>query len=140
MASTGDAKPPVAVGLRVLLAEDEALIAELFAETLSGEGYDVVIAHDGQEALRLFTAAEAGGRAFDIVVTDVRMPRMDGVTLTNRLRSAHPDLPVVLVTGYASTEQLSALPRRGQDDEIVVLPKPVNLERLCTVVRSATRH
>ena len=140
MASTADARAPVAVGLRVLLVEDEALIAELFAEALSGEGYDVVVARDGQEALRLFTAAEAGGRAFDIVVTDVRMPRMDGVTLTNRLRSAHPDLPVVLITGYASAEQLSALPKRGQDDEIVVLPKPVDLARLCTVVRSAARH
>ena len=140
MASKADAKPPIAVGPRVLLVEDEALIAELFAETLSGEGYDVVTARDGQEALRLFTAAEAAGRAFDIVVTDVRMPRMDGVTLTNRVRSAHPDLPVVIVTGYASADQLSALPGRGQDDEIVVLPKPVNLSRLCTVVRSATRH
>ena len=140
MAATADARAPVTVGLRVLLVEDEALIAELFAEALSGEGYDVVVARDGQEALRLFTAAEAGGRAFDIVVTDVRMPRMDGVNLTNRLRSAHPDLPVVLITGYASAEQLSALPKRGQDDEIVVLPKPVDLARLCTVVRSATRH
>jgi len=140
MASMADARPPVAAGLRVLLVEDDALIAELFAETLLAEGYDVVTARDGQEALGLFTSADAAGQGFDIVVTDVRMPRMDGVTLTNRLRSAHPDLPVVLVTGYASAEQLAALPRRGRGDEVVVLPKPVDLARLCTVVRSATRH
>ncbi len=129
----------MAARLRVLLVEDEALIAELFAETLSAEGHDVVVAGDGQEALKLFAAAEATGRAFDIVVTDVCMPRMDGVTLANRLRSAHPDLPVVLVTGYASAEQLSALSRR-ENGEILVLPKPVDLTRLCTAVRSVTRH
>ncbi len=139
MASASDARPPIAAGLRVLLAEDEELIAELFAETLAADGHDVVVAGDGREALQLFAAAEAKGKSFDIVVTDVRMPRMDGVTLANRLRSAHPDLPVVLVSGYASAEQLSALSRR-EHGRLVVLPKPVNLSRLCTAVRFATRH
>lgn len=139
MASASDARPPVEAALRVLLVEDEALIAELFAETLSAEGHDVVVAGDGQEALRLFAAAEATGRSFDIVVTDVRMPRMDGVTLTNRLRKAHPDLPVVLITGYATTDQLAALARRENRD-VMVLPKPVDLSRLCTAVRTVTRH
>jgi CheY-like chemotaxis protein len=138
-AMTSDARFPVTAGLRVLLVEDEELIAELFAETLSADGHDVAVAGDGQEALQLFAAAEATGEAFDIVVTDVRMPRMDGVTLTNRLRTAHPELPVVVVSGYASSEQISALSRH-EHGPVVVLPKPVNLTRLCTAVRSATRH
>lgn len=126
------------ISLHVLLAEDEAPLAELFSETLSAEGHDVAIAVDGQEALKLFVAAEASGHAFDIIVTDVRMPRMDGVTLANRLRSAHPDLPVVIVTGYASPEQLSALSQR-KPGKIMVLPKPVDLSRLCTAVASGGR-
>lgn len=139
MASTSDAAPPVKVGLRILVVEDEELIAELFAETLAMDGHEVSVAADGQEALKLFSAAEVRGQTFDLVVTDVRMPRMDGVTLANRLRSAHPELPVVVVSGYASAEQLSAL-SQGNPGRLVVLRKPVNLDRLCTAVRSVTHH
>lgn len=127
------------MGLHVLLVEDEQLIAELFAETLLADGHEVAIAGDGQEALSLFAEAEASGYPYDIVVTDVRMPRMDGVTLTIRLRVDHPELPVVVVSGYASPEQLSVLSQREQAP-VLVLPKPVNLSRLRNAVRSATRH
>ncbi len=126
--------------LRVLLVEDEQLIAELFAETLLAEGHDVAVAGDGQEALTLFAQAEASGRPYGIVVTDVRMPRMDGVTLTNRLRANHPDLPVVVISGYAAPEQLAALSKHRRKAPLVVLPKPVNLSRLCTAVRRAVGH
>ena len=127
------------LGLHVLLVEDEQLIAELFAETLLADGHEVAIAGDGQEALSLFAEAEASGHPYDIVVTDVRMPRMDGVTLTNRLRVDHPELPVVVVSGYAPPEQLSALSQRDHAP-VVVLSKPVNLSRLRTAVRGATQH
>lgn len=126
-------------GLRVLLVEDEVMIAELFAETLLSDGHDVAIAGDGQEALELFDAAEAGGRPYDIVVTDIRMPRMDGVTLARSLRHGHPELPVVVVSGYAPAEQLSALVQARQAP-VVVLPKPVNLSRLRSAVLAATHH
>ena len=130
---------PAIAGLRVLLVEDEQLIAELFAETLLADGHDVAVACDGQEALSLFAEAEATGHPYDILVTDVRMPRMDGVTLTNRLRVDHPELPVVVVSGYAPAEQLSALTERAHAP-LIVLSKPVNLSRLRNAVRSATRH
>jgi len=126
-------------GLHILLVEDEQLIAELFAETLTTDGHDVAVAGDGQEALDLFAEAEALGRPYDIVVTDVRMPRMDGVALTRRLRAAHPQLPVVVVSGYASPEQLSGL-SGSESGPLVLLPKPVSLSRLRTAVRGATRH
>ncbi len=126
-------------GLHVLLVEDEQLIAELFAEELLADGHDVAIAGDGQEALTRFVEAEAAGTPYDVVVTDVRMPRMDGVTLTRRLRARHPDLPVVVVSGYATPEQFSALSAREQAP-VVVLPKPVSLARLRSAVRWATRH
>lgn len=126
-------------GVHVLLVEDEPLIAELFAETLIGDGHEVEVARDGQEALASFGEAEAAGHPYDIVVTDVRMPRMDGVTLTNRLRADHPDLPVVVVSGYAPAEQLRTLATRERAP-LVVLPKPVSLTRLRTAVRWATRH
>ena len=126
-------------GVHVLLVEDEELVAELFAETLVEDGHDVEVARDGQEALGLFETAEAIGRPYDIVVTDVRMPRMDGVALTNRLRIGHPDLPVVVVSGYAPPERLAALAHR-EHAPVVILPKPVSLTRLRTAVRRAVRH
>ena len=126
-------------GVRVLLVEDEEMIAELFTETLLADGHDVAVASDGEEALELFNAAEAGGRPYDIVVTDVRMPRMDGLTLARSLRRDHPELPVVLVSGYAPVDQLAALAETRQAP-VVVLSKPVNLSRLRSAVLSATHH
>ncbi|MEO9191680.1 MAG: response regulator [Acetobacteraceae bacterium] len=126
-------------GLHVLLVEDEQLIAELFAETLAEDGHEVSIAGDGREALDLFAEAEAIGRPYDLVVTDVRMPRMDGVTLTRQLRATRPELPVIVVSGYASPEQFSAL-ASSENAPVVLLPKPVSLSRLRTAVRGATRH
>lgn len=126
-------------GLHILLVEDEPLIAELFADTLMTDGHDVSVAGDGQEALDLFAEADAVGHPYDLLVTDVRMPRMDGVALTRRLRAAQPDLPVVVVSGYASPEQLSTL-ATTERAPIVLLPKPVSLSRLRTAVRGATRH
>lgn len=128
-----------ALSLHVLLVEDEELVAELFADTLEEDGHEVVVARDGQEALGLFSEAEATGHPYDVVVTDVRMPRMDGVTLTNRLLVDHPNLPVVVVSGYAPYEQLASLATRERTP-VVILPKPVSLTRLRNTVRGAVRH
>ena len=64
---------------------------------------------------------------------------MDGVALTRRLRADHPDLPVVVVSGYASPEQLSTL-ATTERAPVVLLAKPVSLSRLRTAVLGATRH
>jgi two-component system chemotaxis sensor kinase CheA len=86
----GEPRPP-----RVLLAEDTVTTRELERTILLGAGYDVVIAVDGQQAWDMLQA-----RDFDIVVTDVNMPRMDGITLCQTIRGSrqYADLPVVLVT------------------------------------------
>lgn len=125
--------------LRVLLVEDESVIAELFAESLSAEGYSVEVAGDGEQALTLFEEAEANGHPYDVVVTDVRMPRMDGVTLAHRLRDHNPGLPLVVVSGYAPDDQLQRLVA-DRDGPLTILAKPVRLSRLQSAVRSAIRH
>lgn len=121
---------------RVLLVEDEAIVAELFAESLLDDGYDVAVAGDGVEALALFEEAEATGQPYDVVVTDIRMPRMDGVTLARRLRGGHPELPMVVVSGYAPAEQLVGLAAE-KNAPMTILAKPVKLSRLRSAVRSA---
>ncbi|HET6182608.1 MAG TPA: response regulator [Acetobacteraceae bacterium] len=126
-------------GLRILLVEDESIIAELFAESLIADGHDVSVASDGEEALALFEEAEAEGHPYNVVVTDVRMPRMDGLTLARRLRGEHPALPMVVVSGYAPLDQLSRL-SEDKSAPVTILSKPVKLAHLRSAVMAAAGH
>ena len=84
---------------RVLLVEDEGLIRMVTADYLRDEGFEVIEARDGDEAARLLDAP--GG--FDVLFTDVRMPGvLDGVDVAVRARRRHPELPVLVVSGYAA--------------------------------------
>ncbi|MDO9707378.1 response regulator [Paracraurococcus lichenis] len=97
-------------GLRVLLAEDEALAAAVIGEALTDMGHAVVHAADGETALGL-----AAALPFDVLVTDLAMPRMTGLELIPRLRADHPDLPVVVMTGYLTEDgaRMLAAPATG---------------------------
>ena len=83
-------------GRRVLVAEDDAVVRGMIARLLVEEGYDVVVARDGREAVRL--AHE--GPPFDLLITDIRMPGMDGWELSSRLRERWPALPVLYISGF----------------------------------------
>jgi two-component system, cell cycle sensor histidine kinase and response regulator CckA len=89
----------VARGGLVLLAEDDDQLRSLTVRTLTRFGYEVHAAADGQAALEL---ADSLGRAIDLLVTDIVMPRMGGLLLADRLRAKQPGLPVLFVSGYAS--------------------------------------
>ena len=90
--------------LVVLLVDDEPLVRRMTGRALAGSGYTVLEAAHGAEALELL---RAGHRA-DVVVSDVMMPRMNGVELTRVLRREFPALPVILMSGYAGLEELPA--------------------------------
>ncbi len=80
----------------VLLVDDEPAIRTLFAASLRRDGYHVVEAGDGKEAVEAARMAER----VDLVITDIRMPQMDGVTMANALREAQPEIRIVFVSGY----------------------------------------
>lgn len=82
-------------GLRILLVEDEALAALVVGDALNDMGHVVVHAADGETALGLASAL-----AFDVLVTDLAMPRLSGLQLIPLLRAERPDLPVVVMTGW----------------------------------------
>ena len=84
--------------LRVLLAEDEALVALALADCLEAMGHAVTTAGDGEAALAL--ANHPGAPRFDLLVTDLNMPRLGGEGLIRALWAARPGLPVVVVTGF----------------------------------------
>lgn len=84
-------------GRRVLVVDDEPIVRSFLARLLEEAGYDVQAAPDGAEALR---AALAHPTGFDLVISDIRMPGMDGWELGRRLRSRWPELPVLYISGY----------------------------------------
>ena len=79
------------------MADDEASIRDLLAKALALDDYVVDVAEDGETALRLARAA-----SYDLLITDVRMPRMDGLTLVREVRRNQPNLPVLVITGFSS--------------------------------------
>ncbi|MDB5371668.1 MAG: response regulator [Belnapia sp.] len=115
-------------GLRILVAEDEPLAAMVIEDALTECGHTVVLAADGEEALRL---AEAG--SFDLLVTDLAMPRMTGWELIPRLRAAQPDLPVVVMTGFLPANGHSLLESR-EDSPMALLLKPFQLGDLVKAI------
>jgi CheY-like chemotaxis protein len=110
--------------LRVLMAEDERLAAEVIEEGLLEAGFKVLAANDGQEAFEL----AANGAGFDLLLTDLKMPRLDGKELIARLRAERPDLPVVVMTGYPPPDgPVSLQAGRGP---MRLLTKPVGIAPL----------
>lgn len=115
----------------ILLVEDEAVVRDLVQLMLTKSGYQVTAAGDAKEALRLF--GEATGE-FDLLLTDVIMPQMNGRELAMRLTAARPELRVVYMSGYTD----DMLARHGVlAEDVVLLQKPFTPEMLSKVVRSA---
>ena len=106
-------------GARVLLADDEPSVRELLTLMLQSQGAFVIACEDGLEAL---DASER--EVFDALITDIKMPRMDGPTLAAELRRRRPTLPVLFITGFAD----SAVPPTVSD--ALVLNKPFDSEKL----------
>jgi two-component system cell cycle sensor histidine kinase/response regulator CckA len=116
----------------VLVVDDEPMIRRFAARVLLEEGFGVHEATDGEEALDLIRAGVAD---LDVVLSDIVMPRMNGVQLLQSLSTLRPDLPVLLMSGYG-TAQLADL---GITSPCGVLGKPFSAEALVAEVRRCIR-
>ncbi len=116
---------------RILIAEDEETLCALCARALATDGHEVTAAGDGSEALDLLVRDE--GR-FDLLLTDIRMPIMDGIALSLAAARDYPDLTIMLMTGYADQRE-----RAHGLDAIVhdVIAKPFTLAVLRGAVDEA---
>lgn len=85
---------------RILLVDDEEGIQLLFREELEEEGYEVISAFNGEEALKKFKADPP-----DLVVLDINMPGINGIEVLGNMKEIHPDLPVILSTAYQEYKQ-----------------------------------
>ena len=113
----------------IVVADDEKNIREGLAEALALEGYRALPAADGEEALRLVEAEDA-----DLVITDLRMPRLGGTEVLKAAASRYPGLPVIVLTGHGTIEDAVSAMRAGAFD---FLTKPVNLDHLSILVKRA---
>jgi len=110
----------------LLVVDDDAVVREALVEALVDAGYDVRAAHDGARAVALLAE-----RAPDVVLSDVRMPGMDGLALLALLRERAPEIPVLLMTAFDDMPTVVAAMREGATDFLV---KPLDLHELRTRV------
>ena len=120
---------------RVLIVDDDELALEAMAESIGVLGLQVSTADNGETAWEMFERED-----HDLVVTDVRMPQHDGLSLTAQVKAYRPSCPVILVTGYGGEKTAIAALRAGASDFLV---KPFQLselhasvERACSLVRA----
>jgi CheY-like chemotaxis protein len=116
---------------RVLIADDEESMRTLVARAIAMDGHDIVTAQDGAEALDILTQ-EAG--AFDLLLTDIQMPIMDGIALALSAARDFPELTILLMTGFAhQRERASNLTAIAHD----VVTKPFSVADIRTAVADA---
>jgi DNA-binding NtrC family response regulator len=117
---------------KILIVDDEARILLLLQSLLKANGYEAVTAKDGMQALELLKQAP-----FDIVISDLRMSPMDGMTLFREIKGLYPALPVVLLTAYASVETAIEAMKNGAFD---YLTKPFKVDEMLATLRRAEEH
>lgn len=116
---------------KVLLVDDEKDLAEACATSLSLAGHDITVAYDGAEALGILTKG-----AFDLVITDLRMPRLDGFTFLRWIMSHKPNTKVIVMTAFGTPVVAATAKRLGA---LQCLNKPVGRDRLVEAVASVLR-
>jgi len=113
----------------ILAVDDSASMRQMVSFTLKGAGYDVTEAKDGQEALQI-----AKSNSYNLVITDINMPNMDGITLTKELRTlpAYKFTPILTLTTESSADKKMAGKQAGATGWIV---KPFNPDQLLATVK-----
>ncbi len=114
---------------RVLVIDDEAIVRVSCKRVLEPAGYEVEVTERGQEALKLLQE-----RPFDIVVTDLLMPDMDGLEVLRQIKQQWPRMPVIIITGYGTVSTAVQAVKLGAYD---VVEKPFSPETILKVVQKA---
>jgi two-component system, OmpR family, response regulator MprA len=118
--------------MRILVVDDDRAVRESLRRSLAFNGYDVDLAHDGQQALDAVAADRP-----DAMVLDVMMPRVDGLEVCRRLRGSGDSLPILVLTARDAVSERVAGLDAGADD---YLPKPFALEELLARLRALLRR
>lgn len=116
---------------KILIVDDELLIRDLLYDFFASKDFQIQTANDAYEAMQLVAKHDD----FDVVLTDIKMEGEDGLSFVDKLRNAHPDLPIIVMTGYPSVESAVEALRKRVYDYII---KPFNINRLFATVKAAS--
>ncbi len=114
----------------ILIVDDERSMREFLQILLEKDGHSVSVAAEGEDALKQIEKQE-----FDLVISDIRMPGISGLDMLARLKASRPDLPVIMITAFASPEDAVTAMKDGAFDYIT---KPFKIDEIKKVIRSAT--
>lgn len=113
----------------ILIIDDEKSIRKTLTEILSYEGYKIDEAGDGEEGLKKFS-----DNTYDVVLCDIKMPRLDGIEFLEKAKSINPDVPVIMISGHGNIDTAVEAVKKGAFDYI---SKPPDLNRLLITLRNA---
>ena len=112
----------------ILVVDDELLIRDLLYDFFTGQGWNITVAENGEKALEVLSQ-----KPIDLILSDIKMPAMDGLTLASRVRQTHPGLPVVLMTGFPSVDTAVSALRNRVEDYVI---KPFNINQLYKLIEA----
>lgn len=118
--------------VRILVVDDEEIIRAMLFDMLSNTGYKVKTARDGQDAI-----SQIENSPFEIVITDLKMPGMDGMELLQRVQKINPDICVLIITAYSTVESAVSAMKQGAYDYIC---KPFELEEMKVIIEKAVER
>ena len=121
---------------RILVIDDEEHVRKSVRMVLTKAGYDVVEAEDGEQGINAIKSGD-NPLMVDMILCDIRMPKINGVEAIAYFRSQFPSIPVVVMTGHPDFESATAFLKQGVLD---YLAKPVEKDRLLAVVQKATKQ
>jgi len=116
----------------VLIVDDEKVMRESLLEWLQEDGFGVAAAESGMEALQKLDQIDP-----TVIVADIKMPGMDGITLVRKVKERRPDLPIIMITAFATVENAIQSMKEGAYDFIT---KPFPPEKLSHVLRHVIEH
>jgi two-component system response regulator HydG len=115
------------MAIKILIAEDEEITLKHLSNYLKSEGYDVEGVNNGLEAWEKIEKEQ-----FEILIADIKMPKMDGLTLLGKVKEKYPDIDVVIITGFGTIESAVEAMKKGSEDYIT---KPFNFDELILKLR-----
>lgn len=113
----------------ILIIDDEKAIRKTLSEILSYEGYKIDDAENGEDALKRLKE-----KNYDVVLCDIKMPKMDGIEFLEKAREARPDVPIIMISGHGTIETAVEAVKKGAFDYV---SKPPDLNRLLITIRNA---
>jgi len=118
--------------MKILIIEDDQRVAELIKRGLDEQGFETVLAYDGLSGKKLFSQDH-----FDLIITDIILPKLDGLDLCKQIRQINPDLPIIMLTALGTTDDKIEGFDAGADDYLV---KPFEMRELLVRIRALLKR